>query len=137
LIVVMVIWVKLTQGTGRGTCWWSIYIFIIILINIFFRLLITSVLDIFFDKFYSFCCLSYSNLFDDLIVIFMIYSFIKVLLMSSLNELVWPTQFFNRRHNIGFQVFKFRTYTEVILKLKSSNSFIFLNNYIFLNYFLF
>jgi hypothetical protein len=95
------------------------------------------VLDIFFDKFYSFCCLSYSNLFDDLIVIFMIYSFIKVLLMSSLNELVWPTQFFNRRHNIGFQVFKFRTYTEVILKLKSSNSFIFLNNYIFLNYFLF
>ena len=26
LISLLVIWVKLTQGTGRGTCWWSIYI---------------------------------------------------------------------------------------------------------------
>ena len=94
-------------------------------------------LDIFFDKFYTLCSLSYSTLFDDLVVIFMIYSFIKILLLSSLNELVWPTQFFNRRHNIGFQVFKFRTFTEVVLKLKSANSFIFLYNYIFLNYFLF
>ena len=24
LISLLVIWVKLTQGTGRGTCWWSI-----------------------------------------------------------------------------------------------------------------
>jgi len=24
LIGLLVIWVKLTQGTGRGTCWWSI-----------------------------------------------------------------------------------------------------------------
>ena len=94
-------------------------------------------LDFLFDKFYTLCSLSYSTLFDDLIVIFMIYSFIKILLLSSLNELVWPTQFFNRRHNIGFQVFKFRTFTEVVLKLKSSNSYIFLYNYIFLNYFLF
>ena len=94
-------------------------------------------LNIFFDNFYSFCSLSYSTLFDDLIIIFMIYSFIKILLMSSLNELVWPTQFFNRRHNIGFQVFKFRTFTEVVLKLNNSNSFILVLNYIFLSYFLF
>ena len=131
----MVIWVKLTQGTGRGTCWWSILFLYILINNI--RFLITSMLDTFFDKFYSFCCLTYSNIFDDLIVILMIYSFIKIVLMSSLNELVWPTQFFNRRHNIGFQVFKFRTFNEVILKLKSANSFIFLNNFIFLNYFIF
>jgi len=45
-------------------------------------------LDIFFDKFYTLCSLSYSTLFDDLVVIFMIYSFIKILLLSSLNELV-------------------------------------------------
>lgn len=30
LISLIVIWVKLTQGTGRGTCWWSIYILILI-----------------------------------------------------------------------------------------------------------
>jgi len=64
------------------------YFYFFLYKNIFFRLLITSVLDIFFDNFYSFCTLSYSSLFDDLIVIFMIYSFIKILLMSSLNELV-------------------------------------------------
>ena len=28
LIGLSVIWVKLTQGTGRGTCWWSIFIFL-------------------------------------------------------------------------------------------------------------
>ncbi len=94
-------------------------------------------LNIILDNFYSFCSISYSNLFDDLIVIFMLYSFIKILLMSSLSELIWPTQFFNRRHNIGFQVFKFRVFTEVLLKLNNSNSFIFLLNYVFLSYFLF
>ena len=135
--MVTVIWVKLTQGTGRGTCWWSILYLIIDFIIILHRLLITSMLDFLSDKFYTLCSLSYSSLFDDLIVIFMIYSFIKILLLSSLNELVWPTQFFNRRHNIGFQVFKFRTFTEIVLKLKSANSYIFLYNYIFLNYFLF
>jgi len=94
-------------------------------------------LDFLFDKFYTLCSLSYSTLFDDLIVIFMIYSFIKILLLSSLNELVWPTQFFNRRHNIGFQVFKFRTFTEVFLKLKSFNKSLITSNYILLNCFLF
>ena len=99
--------------------------------------MLDTLFDNLYSYFYSFCILAYSNLFDDLIVILMIYSFIKLVLMSSLNELVWPTQFFNRRHNIGFQVFKFRTFNEVILKLKSSNSFIFLNNIVFINYFIF
>lgn len=57
--------------------------------------------------------------------------------MSALVELVWPTQFFNRRHNIGFQVHKFRVYNEVVLKLKSHSVFTYIYNRIFLSYFLF
>lgn len=86
---------------------------------------------------YNFFSISYSAIFDDLIVILMLYSFIKILLMSSVIELIWPTQFFNRRHNIGFQVFKHRTYTEVLLKLNTPNQFISISNTIFLPYYTF
>ena len=88
------------------------------------------------NNIYSFFSISYFNIFDDLIVIFMIYSFIKILLMSSVVELIWPTQFFNRRHNIGFQVFKHRSYIEVFLKLNLHNQFVLVSNFIFLVYYL-
>jgi hypothetical protein len=83
------------------------------------------------DNFFS---IAYSTIFDDLIVILMLYSFIKILLMSSVIELIWPTQFFNRRQNIGFQVFKNRTYTEVFLKLNTPNQFVLISNTVFLLY---
>lgn len=38
----VVIWVKLTQGTGRGTCWWRMYKYKKQSMNSYFNLPITS-----------------------------------------------------------------------------------------------
>jgi hypothetical protein len=48
--------------------------------------------------------------------------------MSSINELIWPTQFFNRRHTTSYTFIRFRTFTETILKLRSYTSFFYLFN---------
>jgi hypothetical protein len=56
---------------------------------------------------------------EEIIIIFIFYNFIKLIVFGSIVELVWPTQFFNRRHNCGFQLIKYRTYTETLLKLRS------------------
>jgi hypothetical protein len=53
---------------------------------------------------------------EDLIVLFLMYHFLKILFSASINELIWPTQFFNRRHTTGLQVVHYRTYTETIEK---------------------
>ena len=45
-------------------------------------------LNTFENNIYSFFSITYSHIFDDLIVIFMLYSFIKILLMSSVIELI-------------------------------------------------
>lgn len=60
------------------------------------------------------------SILEDIFVVFVLYSFFKLILLSSLFELIWPTQFFNRRNLIGVVVHKYRTYTEVFLKLRSS-----------------
>lgn len=75
-----------------------------------FELLFSSKLDIYI----------YSIL-EDVFVVLMLYSFIKLVLLSSLVELIWPTQFFNRRHSMGITNFRLRTYTEVVLKLRLLN----------------
>ena len=67
---------KLTQGTGRGTCWWSIFLFFFNLIKMFELL--------FSDKFDMYL---YSVL-EDVFVVLMLYSFIKLILLSSLVELI-------------------------------------------------
>ena len=59
---------------------------------------------------------------EDVFVVLMLYSFIKLILLSSLVELIWPTQFFNRRNSMGVTNYKLRTYTEVLLKLRQSNT---------------
>ena len=59
---------------------------------------------------------------EDVFVVLMLYSFIKLILLSSIVELIWPTQFFNRRHLMGNTNFRLRTYTEVVLKLRSLNT---------------
>lgn len=56
---------------------------------------------------------------EDFIVIVLLYNFIKFLIMSAVHELIWPTQFFNRRHTTGYSFIRFRTFTETILKLRS------------------
>lgn len=60
---------------------------------------------------------------EEIVIIFLFYNFIKILIFGSLLELIWPTQFFNRRH-INKNL-RFRTFVETISKLKINNG---LNN---------
>jgi len=77
----------------------------------------------------------YKNfLIEDLIVVFLLYNFFKYLIICTITELIWPTQMFNRKHLMGFQVVKFRTYTETILKLRNYNSYFYVFNYFVLKY---
>lgn len=76
-----------------------------------FELLFSGKLDIYM----------YSIL-EDVFVVLMLYSFIKLVLLSSIVELIWPTQFFNRRNSMGVTSLRLRTYTEVLLKLRSSQT---------------
>ena len=57
---------------------------------------------------------------EDIFVVIMLYTFIKIILLSSLVELIWPTQFFNRRNSSGVVSFRLRTFTEALLKLRVS-----------------
>ena len=66
----------------------------------------------------------YKNfLWEDLIVVLLLYNFFKFLIMCAMTELIWPTQYFNRKHSIGYQTIKFRTYTETLLKLRNVSIF--------------
>lgn len=56
---------------------------------------------------------------EEIIIIFIFYNFIKLIIFGSIVELIWPTQFFNRRHNSNFQFIRFRTFTETLIKLRS------------------
>lgn len=56
---------------------------------------------------------------EDILVVLMMYSFLKLILLSSIFELIWPTQFFNRRNSSSVVNYRLRTYTETVLKLLS------------------
>lgn len=62
------------------------------------------------------------SILEDIFVVLMLYSFIKLVVLSSIVELIWPTQFFNRRNSAGVVNFRLRTYTEVVLKLRSATT---------------
>ena len=70
---------------------------------------------------------------EDILVVLLLYNFFKYVIMCSIVELIWPTQFFNRKNNIGYQVLRFRTYTETVLKLRNYSSFFYLFNVFLLN----
>ena len=70
---------------------------------------------------------------EEIIVIFLFYNFIKLLIFGSVFELIWPTQFFNRRHSNSF--LKIRTFTEVLSKLKINNNYYNVFNSYLLSYF--
>ena len=70
---------------------------------------------------------------EELIIIFLLYNFIKIIIFGSLLELIWPTQFFNRRHTNKY--IKYRTFTEVLVKLKNNNNFYNLFNLSLINYY--
>ena len=73
----------------------------------------------------------YWNL-EDILVVFLLYNFFKYIIMCSIIELIWPTQYFNKKHNIGYNIIKFRSYIEVLLKLKNYSFFYFSFNIFFL-----
>lgn len=75
---------------------------------------------------------TYLYSFDELLTILFIFNFFKLIMWSSIFELLWPTQFFNRRNNIFYQSFRFRTFVEFNLKLNSvsSNFSTFFRNFI-------
>lgn len=88
-------------------------------------------LDFDFSNFYN-----YFNL-EDFLVIMYCYIFFKFLIIATLFELIWPTQYFNRKHITGYQNYRLRTYTESLLKLKNYNNLysifnLFLINYLFI-----
>lgn len=55
---------------------------------------------------------------EEIIIIFLFYNFIKLLIFSSIVELIWPTQYFNRKHSSSYQLIRFRTFTETLIKLR-------------------
>lgn len=72
-----------------------------------------SIFDINFFNFYK------AFLFEDLVIVFFLYSFLKYIILGSFVELIWPTQYFNKKHNINVQFLKFRCYVSYILKLRN------------------
>ena len=58
---------------------------------------------------------------EDLFIVVMFYVFFKFLLLGALVELIWPTQFFNRRHTQNILINKYRTFVEVLTKLRSNS----------------
>jgi hypothetical protein len=54
--------------------------------------------------------------FNNLLLVYFIYMFFKLILLSSIVELMWPTHFFNKKHNINYNKVKYRSFLEVFLK---------------------
>jgi len=71
---------------------------------------------------------------EEIVIIFLFYNFIKSIIFGSIVELIWPTQFFNRRHNISTDL-KYRSFTETIVKLRNNNHNYNVFNLTFLRYF--
>lgn len=61
------------------------------------------------------------SMFEDIFVVLMVYSFLKLTLLGALVELIWPTQFFNRRNTQSIINSRLRTYIEFLLKLRNAN----------------
>ena len=72
---------------------------------------------------------------EEIIVVFIFYNFIKLIVFNSIVELIWPTQFFNRKHTSSYQLVRFRTFTETISKLRLINHLYNTFNKSFLKYF--
>ena len=131
----LVIWVKLTQGIGRGTCWWNISLYLYVFLYLYFlylyfyKLIVNNFLNFFFINF-NFIL----NFYEELFVVFFVYNFIKIIIFSSILELLWPTHFFNNRNNNIFNI-KLRTIQQSILKIKKINYIINFFNKKIINYF--
>ena len=83
------IWVKLTQGTGRGTCWWIksnfIYLFFVILVCNKTNTLVG--IYSFLNDFNYYIQLKLFFV-EEIVIIFLFYNFIKLIIFSSIVELI-------------------------------------------------
>lgn len=55
---------------------------------------------------------------EELLIILFLFSIAKLIILCIIIELIWPTHFFNKRHNINFQTLKLRDFQSVLLKLR-------------------
>jgi hypothetical protein len=73
----------------------------------------------FFDSFFNLLeCVTLENFFfEELVTVILLYNFFKLIVMSSLMELIWPTHFFNRKNTILFQFCRKRAFLEFLIYL--------------------
>ena len=141
----LIIWVKLTQGTGRGTCWWSILLITIFILNLLCIVIERILPDLNFSNLLDFQTEDYetdtlsefigstlfffnfsffSEYFGNLLLIYFFYMFFKLVLLSSIVELMWPTHFFNKKNSIFKNKVKNRLFIEFFLKSYSKSTYL-------------
>lgn len=64
--------------------------------------------------------------FEELLIILFLFSIAKFVLLCVVIELIWPTHFFNKRHNINFQTLKLRDFQSTLLKLRTKSNIYFI-----------
>lgn len=82
-------------------------------------------IEVFYVNFY--CCFL-----EDFFIIFLIYNFFKVLIITVINELIFSTHFFNKKFNIGYQIIKYKNFFDFFNKIFNKN-FFFLFYFNFIN----
>lgn len=85
----------------------------------------------YFDKAYLYTYMS------NLLLIYFMYMFFKLILLSSIVELMWPTHYFNKKHNISHGRAKNRSFLESFLKLLPTSSYLVVLNVALFRYFKF
>lgn len=73
--------------------------------------------DLIFDFSY------YLTFSDELLVILFLLNISKLLFLSTVVELIWPTHIFNKKHVISYTSLRWRSFNEFLLKLRSNNLF--------------
>ena len=69
---------------------------------------------------------------EDFIVIFFFYSFFKYIILNSLIEIIWFTNYFNKKHLYSVSFFRIKNVYEVFLKLNNYNSYSIIFNIFFI-----
>lgn len=73
---------------------------------------------------------------EDFLVLLLVYNFVKFLLLSLILELLWPSLYFNKKNSSGYSLLRYRSYTEVILKLRNNTETYYLYNFLLIVYYL-
>lgn len=65
----------------------------------------------------------YLSISDEFLVILFMLNISKMLFLSTVVELVWPTHIFNKKHVISYSSIRWRSYNEYLLKLRNKSFF--------------